>query len=304
MTINSRKYKPESDFIKIRDLIIESYKFGGNKINWAIDRWETQYITSRLLNDEKWKQDIFVWENSSQEIKSAIIQESPGSFHFIIDPNFRHLEDEMIKKAIDYCKTHNPQGEKETKIHIWAMDEDTLENKLQNYGFTQLDCLKELCRKQDITNKNTAYILPNEYQIRNINIDDINDRKKLTIIDHNCFPWSDSTEKLWLCFKKMPSYNEKLHIVAIAPDKSFAAFCILWYNIENQYAIFEPVGTHSNHRKKGLGKAVLLEALKRVKELGGVTGMVNSYGEPAHSLYESVGFTEYTPYNGWEKIIK
>jgi ribosomal protein S18 acetylase RimI-like enzyme len=53
----------------------------------------------------------------------------------------------------------------------------------------------------------------------------------------------------------------------------------------------EPVGTDSAHRRIGLGRAVCLEALRRLRELGATLGLVYSVdGEPSTALYRSVGF--------------
>ncbi|RPI83564.1 MAG: GNAT family N-acetyltransferase, partial [Chloroflexi bacterium] len=47
------------------------------------------------------------------------------------------------------------------------------------------------------------------------------------------------------------------------------------------------------HQRKGLGKAVLYEGMRRVKRMGATLANVGSYEEPAHTLYESVGFTNF-----------
>ena len=47
------------------------------------------------------------------------------------------------------------------------------------------------------------------------------------------------------------------------PDGELAAFCTVWVDPETRTAVFEPVGTHPNHQKRGLGKAVMTEGLRR-----------------------------------------
>ena len=46
------------------------------------------------------------------------------------------------------------------------------------------------------------------------------------------------------------------------------AYCSLWYDNQTDYAYLEPVCTVPEHRHKGLAKAIIYEALNRVKELG------------------------------------
>jgi len=66
-------------------------------------------------------------------------------------------------------------------------------------------------------------------------------------------------------------------------------------------AVFEPVGTHPNHQKCRLGKAVMSEGLRRAEKLGATLATVSSYGKAAHALYESMGFTEFDLFEPWIK---
>ncbi|PDV97386.1 GNAT family N-acetyltransferase [Candidatus Chloroploca asiatica] len=45
---------------------------------------------------------------------------------------------------------------------------------------------------------------------------------------------------------------------------AFAAFCTLWYDEATRTVAFEPVGTHPEHQRTGLGKALMAEGLRRV----------------------------------------
>ena len=58
---------------------------------------------------------------------------------------------------------------------------------------------------------------------------------------------------------RSPVYCHNLDIVAIAPDGQIGAFCIVWMDPVNKVGLFEPVGTHPDYQRKGLGKAVMVE---------------------------------------------
>jgi mycothiol synthase len=65
-------------------------------------------------------------------------------------------------------------------------------------------------------------------------------------------------------------------------------------------AYFEPVGTHPAHQRRGLGKAVMFEGLRRLKRMGATLAFVGGFSPAANALYDSVG-SEYDLLEPWEK---
>jgi mycothiol synthase len=97
---------------------------------------------------------------------------------------------------------------------------------------------------------------------------------------------------------RTPQYIPELDLVAVAPDGRLAAFCICWLsqhshdeNGSNTGQV-EPMGVHPDFQQRGLGRAILLEGLRRLREHGALTAFVDSDGEndPSRLLYESAGF--------------
>jgi GNAT superfamily N-acetyltransferase len=101
--------------------------------------------------------------------------------------------------------------------------------------------------------------------------------------------------------QRVPLYRRDLDLVAVAPDGELAAFCTVWLDDVTRTAVFEPVGTHPQHQKRGLGKAVMSEGLRRARRLGATLASVSSYSPPAHALYESVGFVECDLSEPWRR---
>ena len=75
----------------------------------------------------------------------------------------------------------------------------------------------------------------------------------------------------------------------------------MWYDDASRSGCFEPAGTVPEHRRQGLAKAVLCEALRRIKDLGADLAFVSSFTEPAHTLYASIGFDDYDLIEPWVK---
>lgn len=91
-------------------------------------------------------------------------------------------------------------------------------------------------------------------------------------------------------------YRSDLDFVLEADDGTPVAFALGWLDEANRVAEFEPLGTVSTHRGKGLGRALLLLGLQRFRDVGATSALVGSRGDDGHPiprrLYESVGFTE------------
>ncbi len=91
---------------------------------------------------------------------------------------------------------------------------------------------------------------------------------------------------------RMPQYLPELDIVAVAPDGSLAGFCVGWLNSERHIGQVEPLGVHPRFHHMGLGRALLLEALRRFKAHGTNNVLVETDNDRdvARNAYESVGF--------------
>ncbi|PSB27367.1 GNAT family N-acetyltransferase [Stenomitos frigidus ULC18] len=101
-------------------------------------------------------------------------------------------------------------------------------------------------------------------------------------------------------YGKDPAYNPTLDLIAIAPDRTFAAFCNASCREDNRRSgrnkgTITLLGTRRGFRKQGLGRAMLLSGLQRLKAIGAETALLrvdsdNPFG--ASRLYTSVGFSK------------
>ncbi|MGY6019870.1 GNAT family N-acetyltransferase [Streptomyces spinosirectus] len=98
--------------------------------------------------------------------------------------------------------------------------------------------------------------------------------------------------------RRTPPYRGDLHVLVEAPDGTMAASTIMWLDEVNRTAEFEPVGTHPDYRRRGLGRALLLHGMHLARAAGARHMTVACLGAPAHpearGLYYSVGFREFT----------
>lgn len=90
-------------------------------------------------------------------------------------------------------------------------------------------------------------------------------------------------------------YRADMHVLVEAPDGRLAATAISWLDDMSQTAEFEPVGTHRDFRRQGLGTALQLYGMHRTRAAGANRMLVACLGSPAHpaalNLYRGVGFS-------------
>jgi mycothiol synthase len=106
------------------------------------------------------------------------------------------------------------------------------------------------------------------------------------------FQPSRVTEAQYRRLVRMPEYCRELDIVAAEPGGRMAAFCLCWLDPVNKVGEFEPVGTRPAYRRRGLGRAVLFEGLRRMQARGMETAFVCTQHDnaAAQALYRAAGF--------------
>jgi ribosomal protein S18 acetylase RimI-like enzyme len=91
-------------------------------------------------------------------------------------------------------------------------------------------------------------------------------------------------------------YRGDLHVLIEAPDGTMVSSTIMWLDEVNKTAEFEPVGTHPDYRRLGLGSAMLQHGMHLAREAGATQMTVACHGAAAYAggreLYYSLGFRE------------
>ena len=135
--------------------------------------------------------------------------------------------------------------------------------------------------------------VPEGYRVRTVAEGDWSSR---AAAHRSAFHPSRFRDDVYAFVRSTPAYRADLDCVVEAPDGSIAAYTLAWLDEQNGVGQFEPVGTHADHRCLGLGRAVGLYALRRLREQGAASALVSCRGDEAYpipcKLYESMGFRE------------
>jgi ribosomal protein S18 acetylase RimI-like enzyme len=113
------------------------------------------------------------------------------------------------------------------------------------------------------------------------------------------------TPELYRQVMESPGYAPERELVIQAPDGTFMAFTVIWYDHLNRTGLFEPVGTHKDHRRRGFGRAIMMYGMQQMAAVGMECATVAHFGhnEAARALYEACGFRPWHMQDGYIKHI-
>ena len=245
---------------------------------------------------------VKIWEDDSVGIVAFTVCKPAGDCQIQIHPDYRDLEDMLIESVENQAKEMKAD-ESEKKIYFTVEAGDTIrEEVLKNRGYSNKGLYAHNRWLPD--NYEVPEIkLPDGYTIRHVDIE--KDIELYRDVQSSVFPHCMSmTLELAKKYVSAKFYHPERDVVVVAPDRTYAAFTTGRMDPISKLAELEPVGVHPDHRQKGLGKAIVYEAIKRLQQHGAkaivILGAASS--EAATKLYDSVGF-ERRDVHAWLKIV-
>jgi GNAT superfamily N-acetyltransferase len=306
MELEMRRYAGEDDYWRIREFLREVFILNGRReLSWQayrFDYWRWHGIEN--MGHGTLENDVFIWETADGEMAAVLNREAPGSVHLQVHPDRRvlGLDAEMITVAEKHLAIETAGGGR--TLRIWVnQDDDARKNTLIHWGYTRGD-MPEYQRRRDMSMPIPEVKIPRGYRV--CPLGDIDEHPQRSYASWKAFHPKEPDENYegheWYSnIQRAPLYRRDLDIVAITQKGQVAAFCTVWFDDVTRTGAFEPVGTAPKYQKRGLGKAVMCEALRRLRRLGATLAYVGSYTPGAHALYASAGFTDYDIAEPWVK---
>jgi len=305
-TYAARAYAGEADLQPICDLL---------NLCDAVDKLDDSYDVDALRleftsPDLDPAQDLRLWEDGAGRIVGfgqlwipQAGEAVDGFLYFRIHPDSRDtaLADEIV--AWGTARLQRLGGERGLPVKMRSgVREHEIYNSavLRRHGFSIVRYFFKMARPLDepipepqfpdgFTLQHTAGEADAERWVEMFN---------QSFIDHwNHHPQTVEGHRHWLTD---PNYQPEGDLIAVAPDGTFAAFCFCLINPEDNTrnnrneGWIDVLGTRRGFRKIGLGRAMLLAGLHRLKDEGMDTAVLGVDAENptgALRLYESVGFT-------------
>jgi GNAT superfamily N-acetyltransferase len=296
-----RKYTGNRDYLQIDEFLLRHYQSGNRDGNWLEPAWE--YMHFHPLLDQSSLNKIGVWEDDGTMVGVCHYEWRLGEAFFQIHPAYRHLRVEMLDYAERFLFGRSRKdGRKYLCAYVDARDEE----------FKAVVTLRGYQRDKESDRPLSKLVIPEPFPAISLP-----DGFVLKSLADEC-DWAKVNRVLWRGFdnegvapasfedieerRKMfdtPKARRDLKIVAAAPDGEFAALCGMFYEPTHRYAYVEPVATDPAYRRLGLGKAVVLEGIRRCAELGAQQAYVGSNLE----FYQALGFKIIYTNECWVKYL-
>lgn len=297
-------YQGEKDYWCIREFLREvSLINDRHDYSWPLLRWDywVWHVNMNICHF-KLEEVVQLWEADGQ-IVAMLNPDGHGEAFFQVHPAYRSAE--LLTEMLDTAELKLPNNKEDgcKELLAWVNEDDALfRDILTRRGYIRSRFLAEYMRSRPFTKPVPDSVPQSGYTVRTLG--DESELPARSWLSWKVFHPDEPDEKYqgWEWYKnvqRVPIYNRDLDIVAVAPDGELAAFCTVWYDDVTRTAVFEPVGTHPDHQKRGLGKAVMSEGLRRARKLGATLATVSSYSTGAHALYESMGFNDVDLVEPW-----
>jgi len=301
----------------IRDFLVSTYQAFGQPLNWRIERWNyaRYFVAPRLgtygqkephLEDglkaiRFWEASIGVWENDDNDIVGVVNLEYPDPEHpgfgeafFQRHPQYTFLLDEML----DYAEA-TLVNKRTGTLHVYIDDHDApfqalvhgrgYQKDAEDFGFDSEFVIEALPEP----NLPDGYAIQSMAQENNIELRREIFGRAFNHPDPADWPSAFAYEEL----QQAPDYRKDQDLYVVDPDGKYASCCIVWYDSDNRMGILEPVGTHPDFRRRGLGREIVMEGIRRAAALGADSVWVGS----GQRFYEAIGFQKrYVSYR-WTK---
>jgi GNAT superfamily N-acetyltransferase len=306
--LTMRKYETDDDYWRLRVFLRDVFLLNNRRpTSWQVARLDYwRWFGVEIIESYAWEDNgIFLWETPSGQIAAALNPEGQGELYLQTHPAFYtpDLVCEMVEVAEKHLSvSHEKEGH---KPRIWVHDyESVIQEVLARRGY------RKGSWPADERQRSLALPLPEARPVEGFTIRSLGEIEELPARSwsswrsfHPDAPEAEYIGWEWYhCIQQVPLYRRDLDIVAVAPGGEIAAFCTLWYDDVTRTGYFEPVGTAPEYQRRGLGKAVMIEAMRRAKRLGATLVTVDGFSEAANALYASTMTADYTLHEAWEKV--
>jgi ribosomal protein S18 acetylase RimI-like enzyme len=242
--------------------------------------------------------DTRLWEEDGQAVGFAVVRPSCCEFVFEVKASCAHrqeVETQLVEWATGRMrKAAVERGERRLFMTSAREYDGERISLLERCGFTRYEphCvyMHYPLDAEILTPK-----LPAGFTVRHLA--GTRELRAYVAAHRNAF-WMDNLTVRWRRgVLRMPYYLPELDVIAVAPDGEFAACCFCWLEPSDEdtqgakRGYVQTVGTRPKFQNEGLGRAVFLEALRRLQAHGAgvAVGQVDALNTQILRVCERIG---------------
>ena len=299
MTTNLRSYDHAKDYQQVSEFLIRHHQPGNVDGNWLEPMWEYMHFHPALESEHLSK--IGILESTGEIVAVCHYESRLGEAFFQFHPAHRSLRAKML----DYAEANlGGTSTKDDRKYLRAYVNDN------DPGFLALVQERGYEKDSEGARPLYRYEIPSPFPAIELAAG-----FRLTSLAEEC-DWAKVHQVLWRGFDHgddvpmnaeefesrramfdTPKAHRELKIAVVAPNGDFASFCGMFYEPNGRFGYVEPVATDPRYRRLGLGKAAVLEGIRRCGALGATTAYVGN----DLPIYKSAGFKKVYNSECWAK---
>lgn len=281
------------DFNRIADFITRHYAHIRTHSTWCIGRfadWRYALYDNKVAGADFWSNNAELWLDGFDRLAGISLSENGDTgFTILTTAGCRFLYSELLDWVLARWSGRGPVLSTELTER-----QETEAAALVRAGFG--DAFTFLTQRYDLTRDlavgaalEPGFVIvdmasrPDYVRQRLLRADAFRDKREYTEAELQRELEFDAHSRT------SPVYHAPTDLCVVAPDGRFASGCEALIDTFNLEADIERVCTHSAFRRRGLARAVSLECLRRLKDMGLRAAYITGYSPEAIALYRSLG---------------
>lgn len=287
---SSRPYRGGDDAIRLQAFTAEAVRRAG-QTGFMHPGDVAHRIFSGLRRGDLPRQ-VRIWEDDDGISAWVMISPKHQGFDLQVRPDRRETDDPLERAALDWAE----QRTIELMTELGSTPARTVTDAFEDDG-RRIALLEECGWRRGVdpyvltvrTLDDVPEVATPGYRIRTVH--GIDEAEAVGAVHAASFgsTWDPGE---YAAVMRTPTYDAERELVAENEAGELCGFTVMWFDHLNGVGLFEPVGVHRHHRRRGLGRALLAAGMERMRRAGLTHAMVAyETGNPASGpLYRAMGF--------------
>ncbi|MFN8445386.1 MAG: GNAT family N-acetyltransferase [Caldilineaceae bacterium] len=298
MNLQARPYQDPADVVPMKQLLIigSRSQTPASYMHPGILDWAIYYPPDEVAN----RRNLRLWQDQDTTpptlLAWAIFFTHEDTFDLFVHPSIYDtpIHERVMDEYVTWAKGRAQEAGLSQLSPFWVYDYDKVTDRLlQTYGFVPIPADPPAPLFERSLEELPTMPLPAGFTIQGVK--SLDDGRLRAAVTHGAFRRQDDWEHYWAEYAQFvgsAAYEGERDLFVRSPDGRGAAACTIWFDPVNKVGLFEPVATHPDFQRLGLGKAVMAEGMRRMKAAGMERAILgfDPNNAPARALYTSLGF--------------